>query len=151
MKQEAAEPVEKKLANYMHSLGLGFSVCRMEAWLPVLYRAVAVITGKMVARCLIYRKPFNNPLLAYPTVPNITRFQKTTNGFNLNPEYLGPGITILDTSLGCGDLEIGFLCKLFLPHFPSYLPCFWTLSCLFSTQELVEYKSHPSLRRRGHT
>lgn len=88
MNQGAAEPVGKKLANYMNSLGLDFFICKMEVWLPVLYRAVVVTIGKMVARCLIYRKSFNNPLLAYPIVSNITSFQKTTNGFNLNPEYL---------------------------------------------------------------
>lgn len=48
MNQEAAECVGKKLANYLNSLGLSFLICKMGALLPVLYRAVVVITGKIV-------------------------------------------------------------------------------------------------------
>lgn len=48
MNQKAPECVGKKLANYLNSLGLGFLSCKAGVLLPVLYRAVVVITGKMV-------------------------------------------------------------------------------------------------------
>lgn len=48
MNQEATECVGKKLANYLNSLGLSFLICKVGVLLPVLYRAVVVITGKTV-------------------------------------------------------------------------------------------------------